>query len=58
MLYQCTDGDVSCGEYFNCMDLIARKKLPCGSKSPECLKNARDGNVEWANEYEESLGDE
>lgn len=40
MLFQCTDGDTSCGEYFNCMDLMARKKLPCGSKSLECLDAA------------------
>ena len=40
MLYKCDDGDTSCGEYFNCMDLIGRKKLPCGSKSLECLKAA------------------
>ena len=41
MLYECIDGDTSCGEYFNCIDLIARRKLPCGSKSPECLEVAR-----------------
>ena len=40
MLFKCTGGDVTCGQYFNCMDLIARKPAPCGSRSPECLDNA------------------
>ena len=46
MLYKCEDGDTTCGEYFNCMDLIGRKKLPCGSKSPECLKAALGSDSE------------
>ena len=40
LLYECTDGDTSCGEYFNCIPILKRIHLPCGDKSLECLVNA------------------
>jgi hypothetical protein len=43
MLYKCTDGDPSCGEWYNCMDRIARKPVACKDKSWQCLDNANRG---------------
>ena len=39
-LFQCTDGDVTCGKFFLCVDQLKRNKLPCGSNSVDCLNNA------------------
>lgn len=40
LLFQCTDGDTSCGEYHNCIDIISRTRVHCGDRSLECLAAA------------------
>lgn len=45
LLFKCTDGNPTCEEYYNCIDIIARTRVHCGERSQEC-RMAADGKGE------------